>query len=276
MTTAEGDATASAGPPEGHGARFAHDLGGPDVSEPFTRRSVSYSTRRVLRRARRLLGDDPRLLPIVLRGTPGSVKRAIDDDTEAVIEGFPRSGNTFAYFALQEAGGPRRVSSHVHVPAQVRRAVELGKPTLFVVREPVACLASLLTAAPHVRFGPAFDEYVHHHRIVAGLADDLVVGTFEQITTDFGAVTDRLNRRFGTSFARFEQTPENVERVFARIDAHYAVLYGDRATERVVPRPSAARKAEKAWLTEQLTSTRHAARLAAARDVYEELAARAS
>ena len=31
MTTAEGDATASAGPPEGHGARFAHDLGGPDV-----------------------------------------------------------------------------------------------------------------------------------------------------------------------------------------------------------------------------------------------------
>lgn len=257
--------------------RFAHDLDGVDPSEPFTRRSAGYTSRRLLRRARRLLGDSPALLPLVLRGTPGSAKRAITDDTEAVIEGFPRSGNTFAYFALQDAnGGPMPVSSHVHVPAQVRRAVALGKPTLFVVREPIACLASLLTAAPHVRIGPAYDEYIHHHRLVLPLADDLVVGTFDQITSDFGVVTDRLNQRFGTAFPRFDHTPENVDRVFARIDAHYEELYGDRASERVVPRPSAARKAEKAWLTDQLTSARHARQLADATEVYEALAGRAA
>ena len=166
------------------------------------------------------------------------------------------------------------VSSHVHVPAQVRRAVALGKPTLFVVREPVACLASLLTAAPHVRIKPAYEEYIHHHREVLPLVDDLVIGTFEQITTDFGLVVDALNARFGTSFARFEQTPENVDRVFARIDAHYEELYGDRASERVVPRPSAARKAEKAWLTAQLTLPRHAGLLAEAREVYAALVER--
>lgn len=257
--------------------RFQHDLDGVDPSEPFTRRSAAYTSRRLLRRARRLLGDSPALLPVVLAGTPGSSKRAITAQTEAVIEGFPRSGNTFAYFALQDAnGGPLPVSSHVHVPAQVRRAVALGKPTLFVVREPVACLASLLTAAPHVRIGPAFDEYIHHHELVAPLVDDLVVGTFEQITADFGVVTDRLNARFGTAFPRFAHTPENVERVFARIDAHYEELYGDRATERVVPRPSPARKAEKAWLTEQLTSARHAPLLARATAAYDALASRAT
>lgn len=256
-------------------SRFAHDLDGADVAEPFTRRSAAYTARRLLRRARRVLGDHPALLPVVLWATPGSSKRAITDETQAVIEGFPRSGNTFAYFALREAHGPVPVSSHVHVPAQVERAVALGKPTLFVVREPVACLASLLTAAPHVRVGPAYDEYIHHHRRVLAVADGLVVGTFEQITTDFGAVIDALNARFGTSFTRFEQTPENVDRVFARIDAHYEDLYGDRASERVVPRPSAARAAEKRWLTEQLTAPAHAERLAAARQVYEQLASRA-
>jgi len=255
--------------------RFAHDLDGLDPSEPFTRRSAGYTGRRLLRRARRLLGDHPALLPVVLWGTPGSAKRAITADTEAVIEGFPRSGNTFAYFALQDAnGGPMPVASHVHVPAQVRRAVALGKPTLFVVREPVACLASLLTAAPHVRIKPAYEEYIHHHREVLPLVDDLVIGTFEQITTDFGLVVDALNERFGTTFARFEQTPESVDRVFARIDAHYEELYGDRASERVVPRPSPARKAEKAWLTAQLTSPRHAGLLAEAREVYSALVER--
>lgn len=255
--------------------KFAHDLDGADPSEPFTRRSAAYTSRRLLRRARRLLGDQPALLPLVLLGTPGSSKRKITTDTQAVIEGFPRSGNTFAYFALQEAHGTFQVSSHVHVPAQVERAVALGKPTLFVVREPVACLASLLTAAPHVRVGPAYDEYIHHHERVLRVADGVVVGTFEQITTDFGAVIDALNERFGTSFTRFEQTPENVEKVFARIDAHYEELYGDRASERVVPRPSSARAAEKRWLTDALTAPQHADRLARANEVFAALASRA-
>lgn len=260
--------------PEAH----THDIGdldGADPSEPFTRRSASYTARRLLRRARRLMGDAPVLLPVVLWATPGSAKRAIGPDTQAVIEGFPRSGNTFAYFALQESNGPTPVSSHVHVPAQVVHAVRRGVPTLLVVREPVACLSSLLTAAPHVRVRPAYQEYIHHHRQVLPLVDDLVVGTFEQITTDFGSVMERLNTRFGTSFTPFQQTPENVERVFARIDAHYAELYGDKASERVVPRPSSARKAEKAWLTAALTDERHAALRADAEAIYAELAARA-
>ena len=253
---------------------FAHDLDGVEVSEPFTRRSASYTARRVLRRVRRLLGDNPMLLPVVLWGTPGSTKRAVVDDTVAVIEGFPRSGNTFAYFALQEAQPePVKVSSHVHVPAQVEQAVRMGKPTLFVVREPVACLASLLTAAPHVRVRPAYQEYIHHHRRALRFRDDIVVGTFEQITTDFATVIDALNARFDTSFARFAQTPENVDRVFSRIDAHYEELYGDEASERVVPRPSSARRAEKEWLTAELTASRHAGLLSEARAVYAELAA---
>lgn len=251
---------------------LAHDLGG-DPSEPFTRRSAAYTSRRLLRRARRLLGDSPTLVPVVLWATPGSAKRAVTADTVAVIEGFPRSGNTFAYFALQEAQpGPVQVSSHVHVPAQVAQAVRMGKPTLVVVREPVACLASLLTAAPHVRIGPAYDEYTHHHRQVLRWADHIVVGTFEQVTTDFGSVIVAVNARFGTAFAPFIPTPTNVERVFTRIDVHYRELYGDKASERVVPRPSEARRAEKDWLTTQLTTPRHAARRAEAEAVYAELA----
>ena len=153
--------------------------------------------------------------------------------------------------------------------------MQLGVPQFVVVREPVACLSSLLSAAPHVRVRPAYQEYVHPHRQLLPLLDDVVVGTFEQITTDFGQVIDALNARFGTSFARFEQTPDNVERVFARIDAHYKTVYGSKASERVVPRPSASRRAEKAWLTEQLGAARYRGLMDEARGVYDEVAASA-
>jgi hypothetical protein len=250
-----------------------HELGGDsDPAAAFNQKGWRIASRRGLRWCREKLGDNPAYLPIVLRLTPLGVDRRITEHTEAVIEGFPRSGNTFATFALQEAEGRTvDVASHAHVPAQVKVAVRMQKPTLVVIREPIGCLTSLLTAAPHVRFEAAIHEYTHHHRELVPFRDGFVIGTFEKTTTDFTSVIDQMNSRFGTQFKPFVQTPENVDRVFARIDAHYRDVYGAKASERVVPRPSPVRRAEKEWLTEQLMSRRYSAQLDGARAVYDEL-----
>ena len=243
-----------------------------DPGAAFLRRGPAITARRALRRSRELIGDSPVFLPIVLRLTPLGTSRRITDHTEIVIEGFPRSGNTFAAFALEEAEGRDvDVSSHVHVPAQVKLAVKLAKPTLLVVRDPMGTLTSLLTAAPHVRFESAIREYIHHHRELVPFRSGYVIGTFEKTTTDFSSVIDAVNQRFGTTFATFTQTPDTVDRVFARIDAHHRHTYGDGASERVVPRPSPARHAEKLWLADQLESGRYNGLMAEARGVYDEL-----
>jgi hypothetical protein len=66
-----------------------------------------------------------------------------------------------------------------------------------------------------------------------------VVGSFDQVTTDFGAVIRRINRRFGTSFVEFEHSAANVKKVFEAIDLDYSGAYesGD-PLEVVVARPS--------------------------------------
>jgi hypothetical protein len=250
--------------------RLPEHLSVDDPSEPFTRRSWRYTTRRALRSARRLLGDDPIFLPIVLRATPQGTSRQLTERTQLVIEGFPRSGNTFAFFAVKHAerlaGREVEVASHVHTPSQVRLAVSQRYPTLVVVRRPVDVITSLLIAAPHVRVASALDEYVHHHRLLLPLRDRFVIGTFDQVTTDLGAVIDRVNARFGTTFARFEATDEHTEAVFAAIEENHRILHG--GTENVVPRPSSARRAEKEWLLDQLAAPRYEDLLADADEVY--------
>jgi hypothetical protein len=75
------------------------------------------------------------------------------------------------------------------------------------------------------------------------------VGTFEEVTKDFGVVIDRLNARFGTAFARFEHTPGNLERLNREIETDYRSRTGSQdELERVIPRPSQAREAMKARL----------------------------
>lgn len=252
--------------------RLPEHLSVDDPSEPFTRASWRYTTRRVLRRTRELLGDDPLFLPIVLRATPTGTVRRLTDETQIVIEGFPRSGNTFAFFALKHAealaGRDVNISSHVHTPSQVRLAVSQRFPTLVVIRRPIDTITSLLIAAPHVRFDAAIREYIHHHREILTWRDRLVIASFDEVTTDFGAVTSRVNDAFGTEFALFDPTDEDTEAVFAAIEENHRVLHG--GTENVVPRPSDLRKAEKDWLVEQLSAPRYATLLADADAVYDD------
>lgn len=249
--------------------RLPEHLSTDDPSEPFTRRSWRYTTRRALRRTRELLGDDPVFLPIVLRSTPTGTVRKIAPDTQIVIEGFPRSGNTFAFFALKHAenlaGREVNIASHVHTPSQVRLAMSQRYPTLVVIREPIDVITSLLIAAPHVRFASAIKEYTHHHREIFALRDRFEIGTFREVTRDFGAVTARVNQRFGTDFALFE--PADEDAVFEAIEENHRVLHG--GTENVVPRPSNLRKAEKDWLLEQLAQPQYVDLLAEADAVYQ-------
>lgn len=254
--------------------RLPEHLSVDDPSAPFTRRSWRYTVRRVLRRIRERLGDDPLFLPIVLRATPIGTARRITDATQLVIEGFPRSGNTYATFALEhaaaQAGRTIVVSSHVHTPSQVRLAVQQRFPTLVLVRQPLDTITSLLIAAPHVHFEAAIREYLHHYREIWPWRDRCVIATFDQVVTDFGAVTRRVNERFGTELPCFETTDVSRAAVFAAIEENHRLLHG--GTENVVPRPSALRAAEKEWLIEQLAAPRYRELFAEADDLYARFA----
>ena len=184
-----------------------------DPLGPWARRS-----RRSLRWVRVKLSDRPVFLPIVLRLTPRGTSRQINARTQLVIEGFPRSSNTFAAAAILEAShNTVVVASHVHTPSQVIEAARRHIPTLVVVREPRDTVRSLIMAAPHVRVGTAIAEWIHHHELVWRVRDSYVVGTFQQVTTDFGAVTRRLNRRFGIDLPIFDHSPEALAAVDARV-----------------------------------------------------------
>ncbi len=232
-------------------------------------RSMRHPARRQLRRAQRALGHHTCLLPILVRLTPEGTAKAITPRTELVVEGFPRSGNTFAVFALRQAnGGYLRVPSHVHQPSQVKAAVRRGLPTILVVREPVDSLASNLIYSPHVRPREIIEEYIGYHAELAPLLAHLVVAAFEEIVTDSAGVIERVNRRFGTSFRAFSHAPGDVDAVFAAIERRHGDVYGNGELGRRVPRPVADRDGEKASLVAHLTAPGLASRLAEARALH--------
>jgi glycosyltransferase involved in cell wall biosynthesis/SAM-dependent methyltransferase len=246
----------------------------PDTERPLVRPTSTPRAlaRRSLRRARRLIGNHPVFLPVVLRATPIGTTRAITPSTELVIEGFPRSGNTFAYFAVLEVEPDATVTSRVHTPSQMRLAVRRGIPTLLVVRDPVDCLASNLIASPHVPIRSILEEYVRHHEQVLPLLDHVVVATFEEVTTDFGEVIEALNQRFGLGLRRFVHTPEATEAVFEAIETHHHATWGD--FDALMPRPVPEHAGSKARMREELHRLEYGALVALAQTVHDRIASR--
>lgn len=231
--------------------------------------------KRVVRRGwyevKTLVAPYPALaLPIARRrhGVP------VGSDTQIVIEGFPRTGTTFAVEAFRMAQPDAvEVACHVHAPAQLVAAARRNLAALAIVREPEETVLSFVIRHSHIGISQALRGFIRFHEPLLPYRGDLVVGTFLDVTTDFGEVIRRVNKRFGTSFAEFEHTKENERRCFEAIDRSYAMrVERDDALEAIVARPSEMRREVKERLREQYADARLGALRARAERAYRALA----
>jgi hypothetical protein len=193
----------------------------------------------------------PLALPVArLRKGHGEV---VSRETEVVIEGFPRTGSSFAVAAFRRAQGrPVKVAHHVHAPAQVLAAIRWGIPSLVLIRRPEDSVLSLVIRRPTISLAEALTGFERFYRPLLPALGRFVTATFDETVEDFGNVVDRINARYGTAFVRFEHTAESAASVLAEIEEDYLTRDppGERF-ERIVPRPSEQRRGLKEELRQQ-------------------------
>ncbi|GIW56600.1 MAG: hypothetical protein KatS3mg082_3004 [Nitrospiraceae bacterium] len=200
------------------------------------------------------LGQYPLLALPAFHLHPRQRSYVVSRRTEVVIEGYPRSANTFAVAAFSMAQ-PRvvRIAHHLHIPAQILRAAALGIPVIVLIRDPVEAAASLLVREPHITASLALKSYIAFYSRVYDVRDHYVTATFREVTTDFGSVIERLNAKFGTTFSPFKHTPHAVEAVMKIVEA---MDREDRRAadvdEKTVARPSHVRAALKSVMRQRI------------------------
>lgn len=215
-----------------------------NASPTVLRRKGRDIMRRAVYEVKTVVAEYPALaIPIARRrhGEP------LGPGTRLVIEGFPRTSTSFAVAAFHLAQpAPVSVACHVHAPAQLIGAVRRGIPALVIVREPEETVLSFVIRNPHLSVEQALRGYLRFYEPLLGRRGALVVATFEQVTSDFGAVIRRVNERFGTRFAEFEHSRQNAARCLEEIDRGYrGWLPPGEALERQAARPSEWRAREK-------------------------------
>jgi hypothetical protein len=202
------------------------------------------------------------------------LSRIVTPDTQLVIEGFPRSGNSFArrafVMAQNESFDKSRIAHHMHVPAQVVRAARWRIPTLVLLRRPKDAVLSFAVWDP-ISVDQALRYYLSFYQTVEKYRDAYVLGLFEEVTEDFGQVIKRMNDRFGTTFSLFRHDEENVGKVFAGMETYARTKYGGTQWERKLHRPSAVKERMKHEIEHDLENPKQERLIAEAEAVYDRL-----
>lgn len=225
---------------------------------------------------RRVFGTWPTLYLLLARALhhDAAVCRAAGPTTELVIEGFPRSANTFAVAAFRSAQPSAiELAHHLHMPAQVIYAARHHIPCLVLIREPVAAICSyvLLRDYPWNDPDAAITEYVRFYSAVAPYSPLFTLATFDEVTTDFGAVIDRVNHQFETTFTTPTHDQTLTQQCFSQADVLSRRHNGGRIAARETSRPVERRKQAKAAVEAKLKSQRYITQLAQAERVYQAL-----
>lgn len=146
----------------------------------------------------------------------------VGEETDIVIEGYPRSANSFAVAAFEAAQmQPVQVAHHTHAPASVIAAVRRGIPAVVLVREPEDAVVEFVLLKPELTVGQALRGWVRFYRPLLPFRERFVVARTDEVLADLAAAIARVNDRFGTGFAPFEPTDENLAAVREGIGAYW-------------------------------------------------------
>ncbi len=171
---------------------------------------------------RRALARHPTVyLPLRRLRAPGTV---LTPETGLVLEGFPRSANTWAEAVIRQAGPDLTLAHHSHASAHVKAALLRRVPVMVLYRDPEQAVASLLAMyGRRVSARAAFTDYAAFYEGVLDLdpAGYLPV-SFAQITQAPETVITHLVQRF--------DLPLHAPAVTGA-QAHAAILAAMRARE---------------------------------------------
>jgi len=143
-----------------------------------------------------------------------------------------------------------------------------------LIRKPADAVSSYLVRRPTLTPDDALLEYLDFYRTAWPDREGFVVAPFAQVVSDFGAVTDRVNERFGTSFARFADDPASHEAALARVEEMNRQECGGELVESHVGRPSAERERHKEDVRQMMHRPRTQALLRRADAVFADYVAR--
>ncbi len=125
----------------------------------------------------------------------------VDKNFDITIEGFMRSGNTFAYYQFKDANKNLNIAHHRHSNTQITFSIRNKIPTLLLIRNPVDVIVST-----YIFFNKKIPEkqiaksWIQFYRPLIKLKEKIVISDFDNTINNFENSIEKVNNFYQTKF----------------------------------------------------------------------------
>ncbi len=187
---------------------------------------------------RRFFSRSPFLFHAIYALAPYNKIRMVQEKTDIVIEGFPRSGNTFTVFAFKQAQIKEPfISHHLHSQSQIIKACKNNVPTCVLIRNPKDAVSSLVIKYPQISPKDALKAYIEFYKDILPFKNQFVIAPYEKAIHQLDQVIKQINQKFKTEFIPFEHSTEKLTEVKKTILEIDQKVNKNRENKRTEPSP---------------------------------------
>lgn len=125
----------------------------------------------------------------------------VDKNFDITIEGFMRSGNTFAYYQFKDANKNLNIAHHRHSNTQITFSVRNKIPTLLLIRNPIDVIVST-----YIFFDKKIPEkqiaksWIQFYRPLIKLREEIIISDFNNTINNFAKTVEQVNEFYKTEF----------------------------------------------------------------------------
>ncbi|MCI5055557.1 MAG: hypothetical protein MRY83_05570 [Flavobacteriales bacterium] len=182
---------------------------------------------------------------------PGQSK--VSTKTKIVIDGFPRSANTYAHQAFLESQGDGiqqgEIAHHIHKSYQIIEGVKRNIPVILLIRNPKDAVLSLVIRQPKISIKTALKSYIVMHKQMLPYISSIIVSDFSQTISEFDKVLENVNDKYSSAFKVFENDTLFQEKIKKQIENRKEALKG---TNNTIALPNKAKHKQKEILEKEL------------------------
>ena len=154
-------------------------------------------------RMKNFVNDNEFFFRLLAKKTTKREKTFIDQNTDIVIEGYPRSANTFCVASFQYMQNKSiSVASHRHELGQVLCALKMDLPVIILIREPKQAVSSFVIRE-NISIKYALHYYIKYYNKILANLNYFVIGDFHDIIKNIDIVIERINIKYKTDFNYF-------------------------------------------------------------------------
>jgi hypothetical protein len=147
---------------------------------------IAYNFKTIIRV---FIGHHYNLYKFIIGRDKKKKKLLYSQNTDVVIEGFPRVGNTFFVVAFQKLSEKKlTIARHVHLTYQIKEALASKKPIIVLVRDPIDAVVSLKIREPRISIYVALFWYLQFYSFVLKHKAQIEIKLFSSFISNYNEI----------------------------------------------------------------------------------------